>query len=634
MTLNITTFSNKSGGQAFFKALGHPKMHQALLELRESLRGDQVYAYDPDGYFWDFVSLAQMDATEFDGVFVQDLSDEGKELGPHKALLVDQLPQCPARVLLILSFDRDKVMSHVGHLVPPGCTVITLEPLKLPKEMVRNHFNYLDNLNFSANYCFFRDLGDRHTRLTTVNFWNRYGAKEMYLWLYLVDASGNPLAEWTQNLDATDHTISIDSQEVRQRFGLGDFTGQLFIHAVGAVGHDIIKYALDTYGDDPADLSCTHDANAWPSDSFGGLPAPEVDGDVLLWLQNSHPITVKSGVVILREMGTTHSVPITQEIPPYGTLCVSLTQTMPDLKWPAQVEILAGKYFVRPRYELLTPKGKKLIAHVNVQRVDLKTDFAIKDLTPHFGKGYILPAPVWALKDFSNILLPTPMSTAQESLPLQAVAYGAHGEEMARISLGNLPRSHRQALDLNAWLGDHPYFQDHYGHVELMYDFDHGHGVDGWIHALFRYEDLKTHHRADTSFGAHIFNAPVTYRGEPKSYSGKAPGLRTRLLLRVFAEKGTDTHCHLIYAVSKAWHPESDTTLYLHNGDGTVVAHKHIAIPQSGSYFFQVNELFGDAMNGVKNPYVIIEDKTCRLFGYHGMARPGHSFSLDHMFGC
>src|SRR3546814_2404241 len=48
-------------------------------------------------------------------------------------------------------------------------------------------------------------------------------------------------------------------------FGLDAFAGQLFIHVVGAKGHDVVKYALDTYADGPAaddadggsTLSCT-----------------------------------------------------------------------------------------------------------------------------------------------------------------------------------------------------------------------------------------------------------------------------------------------------------------------------------------------------------------------------------------
>jgi hypothetical protein len=31
--------------------------------------------------------------------------------------------------------------------------------------------------------------------------------------------------------------------------------------------------------------------------------------------------------------------------------------------------------------------------------------------------------------------------------------------------------------------------------------------------------------------------------------------------------------------------------------------------------------------------YIIVRDKTCRLFGYHGLVSRDSAFSLDHMFG-
>ena len=62
-----------------------------------------------------------------------------------------------------------------------------------------------------------------------------------------------------------------------------------FIHATGIAGHDVVKYALDTYGDAEEVLSCTHDANSWPADFYAGLPAPAEDEEVVLWLQNSQP---------------------------------------------------------------------------------------------------------------------------------------------------------------------------------------------------------------------------------------------------------------------------------------------------------------------------------------------------------
>ena len=58
--------------------------------------------------------------------------------------------------------------------------------------------------------------------------------------------------------------------------------------------------------------------------------------------------------------------------------------------------------------------------------------------------------------------------------------------------------------------------------MELVYDFDDGGEVDGWLHGLFRYRERNSGHVAETSFGAHIFNTVLTYRNEPQSYNGMA----------------------------------------------------------------------------------------------------------------
>ena len=89
-----------------------------------------------------------------------------------------------------------------------------------------------------------------------------------------------------------------------------------------------------------------------------------------------------------------------------------------------------------------------------------------------------------------------------------------------------------------------------YGHVELVYDFAAGDEADGWLHAIFRYRRRDGGHAAETSFGAHVFNTILTYRDEPQSYSGRPPGLSTRLFLRL-GEGGYDTLCHLIYPASR-----------------------------------------------------------------------------------
>ena len=68
----------------------------------------------------------------------------------------------------------------------------------------------------------------------------------MRLWLRLFAADGTALATWEQKLPAGPGGFAIDSREVRARFDLPEFTGQLLVHAIGATGHDVVKYALDT----------------------------------------------------------------------------------------------------------------------------------------------------------------------------------------------------------------------------------------------------------------------------------------------------------------------------------------------------------------------------------------------------
>jgi hypothetical protein len=126
----------------------------------------------------------------------------------------------------------------------------------------------------------------------------------------------------------------------------------------------------------------------------------------------------------------------------------------------------------------------------------------------------------------------------------------------------------------------------------------------------------------------------LTYRNEPQSYNGPAPGLSTRLYLRVGAAP-LETLCHLIYPASTPWHAKSETDLALRDGDGNEVARRRIAIPCGGSYLWRVGEMFdrGERARAGGGAFVVVRDRTCRLFGYHGLLNGHGAFSLDHMFG-
>jgi hypothetical protein len=401
----------------------------------------------------------------------------------------------------------------------------------------------------------------------------------------------------------------------------------LFIHAIGIAGHDVVKYALDTYAsDNGASLSCTHDANAWPSDRYAGLPAPRSGEKVLLWLQNSHAVPIPAGTIALDRMGAETPVALTQSVGPFATVAMDVADYLPDVHWPAQIEIRTGRHVVRPRYEV-THNDRVRIAHVNVERDNLCADPGIATLPAQMGRGYLLPFPIMPMARFRTVFQPTPMSTAQTNLPLRLDVFDASGTKRGERFLGCLPRRHDLAMDLDE-------FGVEQGHAELVYDFRDGGEADGWLHALFRYEDRQSGHVAESSFGAHIFNTAMSYHDEPQSYAGPPPGLSTRLFLRL-GDASRHSFAALIYPASGPWHPMSSTTLQLHDSAGSVIAEAPVAVPCSGSVIVWPHLAFSAATLSAAGAagYILIRDPTCRLFGYHGLMDAAGGFSLDHMFG-
>ena len=336
---------------------------------------------------------------------------------------------------------------------------------------------------------------------------------------------------------------------MRRKFGLPEFIGQLFIHVVGIQGHDIVKYALDINSSKEQTTACTHDANAWPSDFYAGLPAPRKGEDVTLWLQNSHPSPIPTGEIGINVMGDSQIIWLEKEIPPFGSLPLSVGELIPEAEWPQQFEITAGKHFVRPRYEISCGRNNRRMAHVNVERADIRPHPGIAKAAALMGKGFHTACSYFAKGTMDNYGAADTDGKEPENLPIAMVGYAPNGEEVGRFNFGLLPRRHeKKFLEATEFLSN-----SSYGHMELMYDFSLRQNVDGWLHALFRYENLSTGHCAETSFGSHIFNTVLTYQDEPQSYSQQAPGLSTRLFLRL-GEMGMETICHLIFPASTPWH--------------------------------------------------------------------------------
>lgn len=615
MVLNIKTFAHQKPC-SFFKALGHPMVVEKLEAFKKT---HPSAVYDPEGHFEDFLAMTQMPRPA--RVYVQAI----EALTPMTSL-VTHITQDKPDDLLILSFNPEHHLNQMGHLLSASCKVRSLHDLRLPDKMLTNPHEYLSDLNFSTNFAFFREERGWHTRLKSANCWAKYGSQNVTLWAILFDEQGKMLARWDEAISPHVHSIVIDSREVKKRFNLPDFTGQLFIHLTGTKGHSIVKYALDTFHDEGV-LSGTHDANAWPSAYFAGLPAPRENEKVVLWLQNSHPFSVPAKGVSLNLMGESSGITLKQDIPAFGTYPVDVATYFPLARWPQQLELQAGHYFVRPRYEVVNQKGYRCMAHVNVERHDLQPDSKLKDFKENLGKGFILPAPLLPTESYVSSVLPTPMSRALRFMPVQALIYDKEGTLKGTHTFGNLPRHHQQVLCINDIVS-----LDDYGHVELIYDFKAGDEADGWLHGLFRYEHKTLPVQAETSFGSHIFNTAVTYKNEPQSYKGPPPGLTTGLFLRI--DDDLETFCHLIYPTSMPWHKTSNTTLTLHAQNGEPVASASLKIPQSGSRRWIVQETFSAVDRAkARGGYVIIHDKTCRLFGYHGLRNKEGNFSLDHMFG-
>ncbi len=655
MALQIDTFTNRTwrpgnnaGGNTLFKALGHPRaVPLARAALARLKAAGPVAIYDPLGQAGQCDAFHDLAALDPAGVFVQNLADVGKRVLGRAAQPVTALPGTACRAVLVCAFGADRLVAQVRHLLPPGAEVASFDAFRLPDDMLTNARDYLDPLNFVTNFAFLREADDHHTRITTVNYWGTYGARDAAMWLRLFDADGATLAEWTETLPPPGAVFTVDSAEVRRRFGLGPFAGSLFMHAVRVAGHDIMKYAVDTYGPGGPNgsgdgagggrgghLSATHDSNPWPADLYAGLPAPAPGERVRLWIQNSHPVPIPPGAVGLNVMGAQELRTLEREVPPFGCHLLDVAELLPDAAWPDQIEIRAGRHFVRPRYEVEAASGRVRVGHVNVERADLAPDPGIPGLAERMGKGYILPLAVLPLADYHTAILPTPMTTATQELPIAVALYDPDGAEVARRYLGRVSRRGCTAVEVDALLAEAgATLVGGFGHAELMYDFREGGEADGWLHALVRFERRDGSHASETTFGAHIYNTALVYRGEPQSYTTAPPGLTTRLFVRL-GDAAHDTLCHLIYPASTPWHPLSATRVTVFSAAGKELVHSDLQIPCGGSRLWRLGALFdADTRRAAAGGYAIVRDTTCRLFGYHGLARADGAFSLDHTFG-
>src|ERR1700752_2968181 len=249
MALRIETFDNSRGGNPLYKAVTHPFAARSAQMLLDTLanRGP-VAIYDPRGALEPFDAVFELKAVEIAGVYVQQLARVGSLVLERSAQPITELARCRASAVLVAAFYSDRIIAQMRPYLPSDTAVFSLDSLRLPAERLTNPRIYLDSLNFATNFAFFRDTDELHTRLVTLNYWSSYGAGAVTCWITLFGGNGEVLAEWCESYGPTAQAIVLDSREIRARFGLPEFTGQLFLQVVGAAGHDVVKYALDTFG--------------------------------------------------------------------------------------------------------------------------------------------------------------------------------------------------------------------------------------------------------------------------------------------------------------------------------------------------------------------------------------------------
>ena len=636
MSLGIRTFDNRSrSGDPLFKAIGHPAISRRIPQWIAGIACmGRVAVVDPWAQFSSLAALYDISALDIERRYVQRIEDLGNESleGPKVASLLE-LSGSKADVILLATFDSDHARRAILPILPRDIPIVSFDEIRIEDTYLTNRRRYLDPLNFCTNFALFRAGKGRHSVVRSAEYWTGYGANKPRLSMILFDGDGSRLAAWDEVLAAR-QGIALDAHEVRRRFDLAPFEGMLFIHAVGIAGHDTMKYVLDDLSDDLRDPAVTHDSNSWPAEYYSGLPAPAPGETVRLWLQNSHPGPVPAGAIRIGKMGDATTVPIETSIPGFGSVAVDLVTLLPGVAWPAQVEAATGNHVIRPRYEIL--RGDNVtFAHMNVERTDLRPEPEILRASGYLGKGYLLPAPIFPLGQWRNLALPTPAARGQMQLPLGIVVYHADGQEVLQRPLGLHDRARMPEIDINALLAQHGITDEAFeGHFELIYDFAHNVDVDGWLHALFRYHDKAGGQMGDTSFGAHVFNLPLTFRDEPQSYAGKPPGLSSRLFARLMPAP-LQAFVHLTYPSSGTWRSASDTTVVLHAASGEPLGEARVSIPLNGSRTLYASALFEAALldQAGSTGYMIFADRTCRLFGYHGVTGPHGAFALDHMFG-
>src|SRR5271169_2283075 len=136
MPLRIETFRNDIGGSSIYKAVSHPlavEPARALLAKLAAIGSTAIY--DPDGIADAFGQFYSLDAINLREVFVQNVEHLTRNFRGLETRLVTELPRSLCKAVLIASFDEQRALSHIRHLLPHGAEIFSFTSLRLPTDM-------------------------------------------------------------------------------------------------------------------------------------------------------------------------------------------------------------------------------------------------------------------------------------------------------------------------------------------------------------------------------------------------------------------------------------------------------------------------------------------------------------------
>ena len=136
-------------------------------------------------------------------------------------------------------------------------------------------------------------------------------------------------------------------------------------------------------------------------------------------------------------MGAEQPVPLDATIGPFATRSDRCRALLPGVAWPAQIELRAGRHVVRPRYEVVAA-ARTRIAHVNVERADLKPDPDIRIAADERWAAATCCRSRAAAARFRTIVQPTPMASRKPTCRCGWIVFD-RGRHASRRAFPRLP---------------------------------------------------------------------------------------------------------------------------------------------------------------------------------------------------